>query len=81
MLVGVAFLPPSFPPVLQNIGILHHKKAKLRKHMRQSVTMNAYVYKAYEVGWTIPIHLNFVVKWRNPLYCSFHTIAECPGMH
>ena len=32
MLVGVAFLPP-----LQNIGILHHKKAKLRKHMRQSV--------------------------------------------
>ena len=36
MLVGVASLPPSFP-ASQNIGILHHKKAKLRKHMRQSV--------------------------------------------
>ena len=29
--------PPSFIPALWNIGILHHKKAKLRKHMRQSV--------------------------------------------
>ena len=37
MLVGVSFLLPSFPPALQNIGILHHKKAKLLKHMRQSV--------------------------------------------
>ena len=36
MLVGVAFLPLSFPPS-RNIGILHHKKANLRKHMRQSV--------------------------------------------
>ena len=34
MLVGEAFLPPSR---FQNMGILHHKKAKLRKHMRQSV--------------------------------------------
>ena len=31
MLVGVAFLP--LIPALWNIGILHHKKAKLRKHM------------------------------------------------
>ena len=29
--------PPSLIPTLWNIGILHHKKAKLRKHMRQSV--------------------------------------------
>ena len=29
--------PPSLIPALWNIGILHHKKAKLRKHMRQSV--------------------------------------------
>ena len=29
--------PPSLIPALQNIGILHHKKGKLRKHMRQSV--------------------------------------------
>ena len=36
MLVGVAFLPTSFPPS-RTVGILHHKKAKLRKHMRQSV--------------------------------------------
>ena len=36
MLLGVGFLP-SFIPALQNIGILHHKKAKLRKHMRRSV--------------------------------------------
>ena len=33
MLVGVAFLLP----LLQNIGILHHKKAKLPKHLQQSV--------------------------------------------
>ena len=37
MLVGVASLPPSLIPVLQNIGILHHKKAKLPKHLQQSV--------------------------------------------
>ena len=36
MLVGVTFLPPSFPPS-RTYDILHHKKAKLRKHMRQSV--------------------------------------------
>ena len=35
MLVGVA--SPSLIPALQNIGILHHKKAKLRKHLQQSV--------------------------------------------
>ena len=33
---GSGFLP-SLIPTLQNRGILHHKKAKLRKHMRQSV--------------------------------------------
>ena len=33
MLVGVA--SPSLIPALQNI--LHHKKAKLRKHLQQSV--------------------------------------------
>ena len=37
MLVGVAFLPPSLIPALQNIGILHHKKAKLPKHLQHSV--------------------------------------------
>ena len=40
MLVGVAFLPFSFPPhmcALWNISILHHEKAKLRKDMRQSI--------------------------------------------
>ena len=29
--------PPSLIPALWNIGILHHKKVKLRKLMRQSV--------------------------------------------
>ena len=28
---------PFLIPALWNIGILHHEKAKLRKHMRQSV--------------------------------------------
>ena len=38
MLVGVSFLPLSFlRSQLWNIGILHNEKAKLRKHMRQSV--------------------------------------------
>ena len=34
MLVGVASLPPSLPPTLRNIGILHYKQAKLRKDMQ-----------------------------------------------
>ena len=37
MLVEVAYLPPSLISTLWNIGILHHKKAKLRNDMRQSV--------------------------------------------
>ena len=37
--VGVAFLPPSFPP-LWNIGILHHKKAELRILLQQSVSLH-----------------------------------------
>ena len=37
MLVGVASLPPSLIPALWNIAILHHKKAKLRNNIRQSV--------------------------------------------
>ena len=37
MLVGVASLPSSLIPALRNIGISHYKKAKLRKHLQQSV--------------------------------------------
>ena len=37
MLVGVVSLPPSLIPSLQNIDILHHKKAKLPKHLQHSV--------------------------------------------
>ena len=29
--------PPSLIPALRNIGILHHKKAKLSKHLQHSV--------------------------------------------
>ena len=29
--------PPSLIPALWNIGLLHHKKVKLRNNMRQSV--------------------------------------------
>ena len=29
--------PPSLIPALKNIGILHHKKAKLPNHLQQSV--------------------------------------------
>ena len=36
MLVGVYF-PPSLTPALQNIGILHHKKAEVRILLQQSV--------------------------------------------
>ena len=28
--------PPSLIPALQNIGILHHKKAELPKHLQHS---------------------------------------------
>ena len=41
MLVGVAFLPSPIP-ALQNIGILHHKKAKLPKHLQQSVQAKSF---------------------------------------
>ena len=30
--------PPSLIPALQNIGVLHHKKAKLPKHLQHSVS-------------------------------------------
>ena len=49
MLVGVASLPPSLIPPLHNISILHHKKAKLRKHMRQSVGILKFFIKVQEV--------------------------------
>ena len=34
---------PSLIPALQNMGILHHKKAKLPKHLLQSVCLCTYV--------------------------------------
>ena len=34
--------PPSLIPALQNIGILHHKKAKLPKHLQHSVCQTKY---------------------------------------
>ena len=37
MLVGVACFLPSLIPALQNIGILHHKKADVRILSQQSV--------------------------------------------
>ena len=41
MLQGVAPLPPSLPHShLWNIGILHHKKEKLRILLQQSVALN-----------------------------------------
>ena len=39
MLVGAASLPSSLISALQNIDILHHKKAKLPKHLQHSVCM------------------------------------------
>ena len=44
VLVGVTSLPPTLIPALQKIGILHHKKAKVRKHMRQSVFLSFSMY-------------------------------------
>ena len=41
MLVGVASLPHS---ALQNIGILHHKMAKLPKHLQHSVRFCFFLY-------------------------------------
>ena len=40
MLVGVASLPPSLIPALPNIGMLHHKKAKLPKNLQHSVIVH-----------------------------------------
>ena len=41
--IGVIFMPfanpPSLIPALRNIGILHHKKAKLPKHLQHSVCL------------------------------------------
>ena len=34
---SVSGFPPSFIPTLLNIAILHHKQAKLPKHLQHSV--------------------------------------------
>ena len=46
MLLGVAPLPPSFPPtaVHWNTGILHYKQAKLRKDMQHSVARHEHLF-------------------------------------
>ena len=72
MLGGVASLPPSLPS-LQNIGILHHKKAKLRIHMRQSVLQALY----YKTG-TLDRELG-VLGLRQKNNSQLHTIAEYLG--
>ena len=59
MLVGVASLPPSLIPALQNVGILHHKKAKLPKHLQQSVLS-----KKIENCGNYSIFLQFPIKKR-----------------
>ena len=50
--------PPSLIPALQKIGILHHKKAKLCKHMRQSVS--TYFIKMHHCGKFLDFVLVFL---------------------
>ena len=54
----------SLIPALQNIGILHHKKTKLRKNMRQSVYIEYIIY----ILWREETFLNAFRKEK--LACS-----------
>ena len=57
MLVGVASLPPSFPP--SRTGILHHKKTKLPKHLQQSVCIILNIQQNfYLVSSALPLNFN-----------------------
>ena len=47
--------PPSLIPALWNIGILYHKKAKLRKHMRQSVC--GFMHNFHKKSWMLSRYL------------------------
>ena len=62
MLVGVAFLPPSYP-ALRNIGILHYKKAKLSKHLQHSVTPRSVLSKQQNFSYSIKIYTEGYVIW------------------
>ena len=50
MLVGVASLPPSLIPSLRKKGILHHKKAKLPKHLQQSARLTKCTIEYLHIG-------------------------------
>ena len=67
MLVGVAFLPLSFS-ARWNIGILHHKKAKLRNNMRQSV-LHTHSSKAI----ILPLQ-QVLTGYSSPRYCFVYVL-------
>ena len=76
MLVGVAFLLPS----LQNIGILHHKKAKLRKHMRQSVYDLFYISVTLTCGATTSENCTYLTLAATPSVAATScTYTICPA--
>ena len=65
---SVLLVPPSFIPALQNIGILHHKKAKLRKHMRQCVPIQTGVYATRHVFFSLTCNVWARGKFLSTLY-------------
>ena len=54
--MGVASLPPSLIPAVLIMGILHHKKAKLPKHLQHSV-------HAAKTSSTFPSHIRMIQIW------------------
>ena len=52
--------PPSLIPAFRNIGILHYKKAKLRKHLQQSVLLgNVFLDKKGNAG-----RIFLLIRWK-----------------
>ena len=67
--MGVASLPPSLIPALQNIGILHHKTAKLPKHLQHSV--HTFLFRLEEVSFVSKIGC---VRTKEVVYRKSHGI-------
>ena len=51
------------PPSLQNIGILHHKKAKLPKHLQQGVIKKKCLYFFFKLFLEAMAEILRKIRW------------------
>ena len=66
--------PPTLIPALRKIGLLHHKKAKLPKHLQHSVCC------FWFESWLLPFFISVVRRfWRQWSSCHFPTESTACG--